>query len=61
MHFRSIHLPDELVGGRFLAIDGQHDSAIQPYVWLVPPALSPYPDASEGIGLPETELLDCWP
>ena len=59
--FRSVHLPDEPVGGRFLVTDGQHGSAIHPYVWLVPPALSPYPDANEGTGLPDTDLMDCWP
>ena len=61
MHFRSVHLPHKPTGGRFLATDGQHGSAIQPSVWPVPLALSPYLDASEGTGLPETDLLDCWP
>ena len=61
MHFRSVHLPDWPVGGRFLVTDGHHSFAIQPFVWLIPPASSPYLDVSEGIGLPKTDLLDCWP
>ena len=59
MHFRSIHLPDEPAGSHFLTADSQHDSVIQPSVWPIPPALSPYPEASQGTGLPETDLLDC--
>ena len=61
MHFQFIRLPNEPTSGRFLDADGQHDSAIQPYVWLIPPVLSPYLNANEGIGLLETDLLDCWP
>ena len=61
MHFQSVRLPNEPAGGRFLASDGQHGSAIQPFVWHVPPALSPYPNASEGNGLLEADLPDCWP
>ena len=61
MHFHSVCLPDEPVGGRFLTADGQHGSATQSSIWHVPPALSPYPKASKGTGLPETGLLDCWP
>ena len=60
MHFQFVLLPNELTGGRFLAADGQHDSAIQPFVWNVPPVLSPYPEASEGTGLLGTGFLDCW-
>ena len=44
-------LPDEPAGDRFLAVGGQHDSTIQPFVWHVLPASSPYPDASKGTGL----------
>ena len=61
MHFQSDLLPNEPAGDRFLAVDGQHDSAIQSSVWHVLPALSPYLNASEGIGLLGTGLLDCWP
>ena len=60
MHFRSVCLQDELAGGRFLAVDGQHDSAIRPYVWLVPLSLPPYPGPSEGTGLPRIDSLGCW-
>ena len=60
MHFRSVHLPDEPASGRFLVADGQHGFAIQPSVWPVPLALSPYPEANKGTGLLETDLLDCW-
>ena len=59
MHFRSVRPPGEPTGGRFLAADGQHGSAIRPYVWLVPPALPPYPSVSEGIGLPGIDSLGC--
>ena len=60
MHFQSIRLPDEPVGGHFPVTNGQHNSAIRPFVWLVPPALPPYPSASEGIGLPGIDSLGCW-
>ena len=60
MHFQS-DLPDEPACNCFLIADGQHGSTIQPSVWHVLPALSPYPDANEGIGLPRTGLLDYWP
>ena len=45
MHFQPDLLPNELLGDLFLAAYGQHGSAIQPYVWHVLPASSPYPDA----------------
>ena len=61
MHFQSNLLLDEPVGDRFRATDGQHGSAIQPSVWSVLLALSPYLDANEGTGLLGTDLLDCWP
>ena len=61
MHFQYVHLPDEPASGHFLAANGQHGSTIQPSVCHILPALSPYPDASKGTGLPETGLLDCWP
>ena len=59
MHFRSVRLPDEPVGSCFPIADGQHDSTIRPFVWLVPPALPPYFGASEGIGLPGIDSLGC--
>ena len=59
VHFQPDLLPDEPAGDRFLATDGQHGSATQPSVWPALPALSPYPDASEGTGLQGTGLLDC--
>ena len=52
MHFRFVRLPDEPIGGRFPAANGQHDSATRSSVWLVPLALPPYPGASKRIGLP---------
>ena len=61
MHFQPNLLPNEPTGDRFLVVDGQHGSAIQPSVWHVLPASSPYPDASEGTGLQGTGLLGCWP
>ena len=60
MHFRSVRLPNEPAGSRFLTTDGQHGFSIRPSVWLVPLVLPPYLDASEGFGLPETGLLDYW-
>ena len=61
MFFHLNPLPNEPTGDRSLAADGQHDSAIQPFVWVVLLALSSYPDASEGTGLQGTDLLGCWP
>ena len=61
MHFQPNLLPDEPSCDRFLAANGQHGSAIQPSVWPVLPASSPYLDASEGTSLQGTDLLDCWP
>ena len=60
MHFRSVRLQDEPTGGRFLAVDGQHGSAIRPYVGHVPLSLPPYPGPSEGTGLPRIDSLSCW-
>ena len=60
MHFRSVRLPEELVGDRFPTVDGQHDPATRPSVWPVPPALPPCLGASGGIGLPGIDSLDCW-
>ena len=48
VRFRSVHLPYEYAGGRFLVADGRHDSATRPSVLHVPPALPPYPVANEG-------------
>ena len=59
MHFRSVRLADKPAGGHFPTADGQHGSATQPSVWPVPPALAPYPGASEGIGLPGIDSLGC--
>ena len=53
-------LPDEPTDNHSLVTDGQHVSAIQPYVWPVLSASSPYPDAREGTGLQGTDLLGCW-
>ena len=61
MHFRYVLILNEPAGDRFLAADGQHDSVIQSSIWHASPALSPYPNAGEGTGLLETNLLDCWP
>ena len=61
MHFQPDILPDEPVSDCFLTADGQHGSTIQPSIWPVLLASSPYPDASEGTGLQGTSLLDYWP
>ena len=61
MHFHPDPLPNEPAGDRYLAIDGQHGSAIQPSVWPVLLTSSPYSDASEETGLQGTDLLGCWP
>ena len=52
-------LSNKLAGNRSLVADGQHDSAIQPYVWPVLLASLPYLDASEGTGVQGTDLLGC--
>ena len=59
MHFQSVRLPNELLGGHFPATEGQHGYAIRPSIWLVPPTLPPSPGASEGIG-PRIDSLGCW-
>ena len=61
MPFHSDPLLDEPAGDRFLTADGHHGSIIQPYIWLVLPASSPYPDANDGTGLQGNDLLGCWP
>ena len=61
VHFHPDPLPNELEGDRFLAADGQHGYAIQPSVWPVLLASSPYPDASKETGLQGSDLLGCWP
>ena len=61
MDFHPDPLPDEPASDHSLAANGQHDSAIQPSVWLVLPTSSPNPYASKGIGLQGTDLLSCWP
>ena len=47
MRFHPDPLPYEPAGDRFHATDGQHGYAIQPSVWPILLASSPYPDASE--------------
>ena len=59
MRFHPDLLPDELAGDCSLTVDGQHGSVIQPSVWPVLFASSPYPDTSEGTGLQGTDLLGC--
>ena len=61
MHFHPDPLPNELVGNRSLTVDGQHGSAIQPYVWPALFALFTYLDANEKTGPQGTNLLGCWP
>ena len=61
MHFHPNPLPNEPAGNRSLTADGQHDSAIQPYVWSALLALFPYPNANEETGPQGTDLLGCWP
>ena len=60
MRFRSVRLPDESAGGRFLAADGRHDFATRPFVWPIPPSLPPYPVANEGIDPRWIDSLDYW-
>ena len=60
MHFLSVRPPSEPAGDRFPTADGQHCLAIQPSAWSVPPALPPYPSASEGTDLRGIDSLDCW-
>ena len=54
MHFHLDLLLYEAAGDRSLAADGQHGFAIQPSVWPILPASSPYPDAREGTSLQGT-------
>ena len=61
MHFHLDPLPNEPVGGRSLATDGQHGSPIQPSIWPALLASSPYPDANEATNPQEADLLGCWP
>ena len=57
MHFHPNPLPNKPAGDHSLTADGQHNSVIQPSVWPVLPASSPYPNASEGTGLQGSDLL----
>ena len=50
-------LPNEPADDRSLTADGQHNSAIQPYVWHVLLASPPYLDSSERTGLQGIDLL----
>ena len=59
MRFHPDLFPDELVGDHFLAADGLHGSAIQPYIWPVLLASSPYPETNEGTGIQGTDLMGC--
>ena len=61
MHFHPDPLPNEPVGDRSLVADGQHVSAIYPYVWPTILASFPYPGASEETGPQGTDLLGYWP
>ena len=60
VHSRPVHPLGEFVGGRFPPVDDQHNFAIRPSVWSVPPALPTYPGTSEGIDLRGTDSLGCW-
>ena len=51
VHSHPVHPLGESAGARFSNADDQHGFAVQPSVWLVPPASPPYPGASEGTGL----------
>ena len=59
MRFQPDLLPDEPTDDRFLTANGQHGFAIQPSIWSVLPASSPYSDASKGTSLQGTDLLGC--
>ena len=59
MDFRSVHPLGESPSGRFPAANGQHDSAVPPFIWHVPPASPPYLGASDGTDLRGTDSLDC--
>ena len=61
MRFHPNPLSNEPAGDRFLTIDGQPSFAIQPSIWVVLPASSPYHGSSEGTGLQGTDLLGYWP
>ena len=61
MHFHPDPLPNELVGDRSLAVDGQHGSAIQPSIWPTLLALFPYPNANKETGIQGSDLLGYWP
>ena len=59
MHFHPDPLPNEPAGDCSLVVNGQHDFTVQPSVWPVLLAWSPYPDASEETSLQGTYLLGC--
>ena len=61
MHFHPNPLPNESTDDRCLTADGQHSSAIQPYVWPALLASFPYLNASKEIGPQGTDLLGYWP
>ena len=61
MHFHPDLLPNEPTGDRSLTTNGQHGSAIQPFVWPALLASFPYPDYSEETGPQGSDLLGCWP
>ena len=60
LHFRPVHPLGESVGDRFLAVNGQHGSAVRPSVWHVPLASPPYPSANEGTDHRGTDSPGCW-
>ena len=59
MHFHHDPLPNEPLGDRSLAADGQYSPAIQPSAWPALLSSFPYPGANEEIGPQETDLLGC--
>ena len=60
VHSRPVHPLGGSVGDRFPTAVYQHDFAVRPSVWPVPPASPPYPGANEGTGLRGTDSLGCW-
>ena len=61
MHYHPDPLLNEPAGDRSLAAEGQHGSVIQPYVWPILLASSPYHNANKETGPQGTNLLGCWP
>ena len=61
MHFHPDPLPNEPADDCSLVVDGQHGSAIHPFVWPALLASFPYPDANDEIGPQGIDLMGCWP